>query len=472
MGKINKDSLGFLGADYQRKLVNQLLVDTKFASSILDILNPNDFDDPFYRVITSIMTSAYAENEVVLDVEALKIRLANQSVNESIQEKQLAHLKQTMELECTDCLFIQEMAMKFFKQQNLKKAMKDMMEILEKGNLDDYYVIEDIIKRALEKGDNKDDSIDVTTNIEDVLKEDYRDPIPTGILGLDEIMNGGLAKGELGIVLAALGVGKTTMMTKLATSAMDDGKTVVQIFFEDLPKQIQRKHLACWSGINMSELALPENREKVIQINEEKKKGPGKVILKRMSSSTTTIPKIRQYLKKLISKGIRPDMVLLDYIDVVQPSQKYVDNNIAEGAIMREFETMLYELDIVGWTAIQGNRSAINTEYVETDQMGGSIKKAQIGHFIISIAKSLEQRDNATANMAILKSRFGRDGLTFEDIIFDNGKVHVELTEQSGKTFLQTKEYKAEKQQENLNALLRAKDVEKGRVKSDNEPSA
>jgi replicative DNA helicase len=472
MGKINKDSLGFLGADYQRKLVNQLLVDTKFASSILDILNPNDFDDPFYRVITSIMTSAYAENEVVLDVEALKIRLANQSVNESIQEKQLAHLKQTMELECTDCLFIQEMAMKFFKQQNLKKAMKDMMEILEKGNLDDYYVIEDIIKRALEKGDNKDDSIDVTTNIEEVLKEDYRDPIPTGILGLDEIMNGGLAKGELGIVLAALGVGKTTMMTKLATSAMDNGKTVVQIFFEDLPKQIQRKHLACWSGINMSDLSLPENREKVIRINEEKKKGPGKVILKRMSSSSTTIPKIRQYLKKLISKGIRPDMVLLDYIDVVQPSQKYVDNNIAEGATMREFETMLYELDIVGWTAIQGNRSAINTEYVETDQMGGSIKKAQIGHFIMSIAKSLEQRDNATANMAILKSRFGRDGLTFEDIIFDNGTVHVELTEQSGKTFLETKEYKAEKQQESLNALLKAKDVEKGRVKSDDEPSA
>lgn len=469
--KTNKDNLGFLGVDYQRKLVNQLLVDRKFAVSILDILNPNDFEDPFYRIVANQMVSAYAENEVVLDADALKIRLADESSNDVTKERQLTQLKQTLELECNDCLFIQDMAMKFFKQQNLKKAMRDMQEVLERGKLSDYYIIEDIIKKALEKGDNKDDSVDVTANIEDVLKEDYRDPIPTGIRGLDEIMEGGLAKGELGIVLAALGVGKTTMMTKLATTAMDHGKTVVQIFFEDLPKQIQRKHLACWSGIEMNQLSLPENREHIIAINDEKKKGPGRVILKRMSSSATTIPMIRQYLKKLISKGIRPDMVLLDYIDVVQPSQKYADQNVAEGAIMREFETMLYELDIVGWTAIQGNRSAINTEYVETDQMGGSIKKAQIGHFIVSIAKSMEQRDNKTANMAILKSRFGRDGLTFEDIIFDNGRVHVELTEQSGKTFLQTKEYKVEKQQTNLNALLKANDGKKGRVLPP-EPSA
>jgi replicative DNA helicase len=454
MPKINKDTLGFLGLEYQRRLANQLLTDNRFAESILDIIVPSHFDDPILRVFTAEMKEAFDEDEVVLDIESLKIRLASKTNDEITQQKNLANLKMIQEIECKDVYHIQDTAMKFFKQQNLKRAMDQINFIIEKGNLDDYAHCEALIKEALEAGDNKDDSVDVTDNIEEVIKEDYRDPIPTGIPGLDPIMNGGLAKGELGIILAALGVGKTTLITKMASHAKDCGYNVVQIFFEDLPKQIQRKHLACWTGINISELSEPQHRDYIIKTNEEKKSSGGTLKLKRMAGDSTTIPKIKKYLKGLISKGFKPDIILLDYIDKVQPSRRFDDNNIAEGAVMSEFESMLYELDVAGWTAIQGNRSSINTEFVETDQMGGSIKKAQIGHFIMSAAKSLEQRDNKTANMAILKSRFGSDGITFEDVIFDNGTINIDLTQSGGKTFLETKEYKEKDSQNKLNDLL------------------
>lgn len=454
MPKINKDTLGFLGLEYQRRLANQLLTDTRFAESILDIIVPSHFDDPILRVFTAEMKEAFDNDEVVLDVESLKIRLASKTNDEITQQKNLANLKVIQEVEVNDYYHIQDVAMKFFKQQNLKSAMDKINFIIEKGNLDDYDHCEALIKEALEAGDNKDDGMDVTDNIEDVIKEDYRDPIPTGIPGLDPIMNGGLAKGELGIILAALGVGKTTLITKMASHAKDCGYNVVQIFFEDLPKQIQRKHLACWSGINMKELSQPEHREGLLELNEIKKTTGGSLKLKRMAGDSTTIPRIKKYLKGLISKGFKPDLVLIDYIDKVQPSRRYDDNNVAEGSVMSEFESMLYELDLAGWTAIQGNRSSINTDFVETDQMGGSIKKAQIGHFILSAAKSMEQRDNKTANMAILKSRFGDDGITFEDVIFDNGTLNIDLTKSGGKTFLETKEYKEKDSQNKLNDLL------------------
>lgn len=132
---------------------------------------------------------------------------------------------------------------------------------------------------------------------------------------------------------------------------------------------------------------------------------------------------------------------------------------------MRQFESMLGELDIAGWTAIQGNRSAINTEFVDTDQMGGSIKRAQIGHFILSIARSMEQKEAGLANMAVLKSRLGRDGVTYEDIIFNNATVRIEITDTGGKTFLQSKSDKTEKMQTNLNDLMKKLDEKKGRVK-------
>ena len=117
-----------------------------------------------------------------------------------------------------------------------------------------------------------------------------------------------------------------------------------------------------------------------------------------MSSDGTTIPQIKQYLRKLISSGIKPDIVFLDYIDCVQPTKQFKDEYSGEGNVMRQFETMLSELDIAGWTAVQGNRSAI---------------------------------------LAILKSRFGRDGVVFEDIIFDNGTLTIDTSQSTDVSLLQ-----------------------------------
>ncbi|MBJ7517836.1 MAG: hypothetical protein JHC82_17015, partial [Stenotrophomonas sp.] len=79
---------------------------------------------------------------------------------------------------------------------------------------------------------------------------------------------------------------------------------------------------------------------------------------------------------------------------------------------MRQFESMISELDVAGWTAIQGNRSAINANVVEGNMIGGSIKKGQIGHFILSVAKTLEQKESGRATLAILKSRFGKGSIS------------------------------------------------------------
>jgi KaiC/GvpD/RAD55 family RecA-like ATPase len=73
--------------------------------------------------------------------------------------------------------------------------------------------------------------MDIFHDIEHV-EDDFRKPIRTGIHGLDDdIMDGGLARGELAVVLAPFGVGKTTMLTKIANTAMTDGLKV--FFFED-----------------------------------------------------------------------------------------------------------------------------------------------------------------------------------------------------------------------------------------------
>jgi replicative DNA helicase len=192
--------------------------------------------------------------------------------------------------------------------------------------------------------------------------------------------------------------------------------------------------------------------EKVKQIQSTRK---NKLIMKKLSSDTVTMNQIKNQVRKMIAEGTKIDMVILDYIDCVVPDKNLGDEWKSEGSVMRGFEAMCHELDIAGWTATQGNRSSISSEVVTTDQMGGSIKKAQVGHVIITVAKSLQQKEMNLATIAITKSRIGKDGVIFENCKFDNGMLEID-TEQSV-TFLGHEEQKEERNRSRIKELLEKK---------------
>jgi replicative DNA helicase len=437
----------------------QILTDRKFGNSIIDIVDPNYFEDQYLRVIAATIKEAKGTDDIIPDVGSLEVRLLQDIKDDVVRKFTLRELRKVQEASLDDTLKTQDIAMRFCKQQELKKSMLVINKIIEKGNLEDYEECEKILRRALEHGDSKDDGMDVFDNLKEVLLEDFRKPIPTGIKGLDEIMDGGLSKGELAVILAPFGVGKTTMITKIANTAMIRGYKVLQIFFEDTTKVIQRKHLSCWSKIDLNNLSL--HKEEILSIAEEFKNTGGQLKLKKFSSDGTTIPVIKQYIRRLIASGFKPDIVLLDYIDVVEPSKNFTDVNVGEGSVMRQFESMLSELDMAGWTAVQGNRSSISADVVEANQMGGSIKKGQIGHFIVSIAKTLDQKDKGTATMAILKSRFGKDGIVFSNIVFNNANIQIEMVDGMGRTKTEYKTDMLAESQQRLNGLLNADKLRK-----------
>ena len=458
MSKINDNTgFGFLGIPYQKRLITQLVTDYKFASNIMTIIDANYFTDSHLRIIVSEIKEAYEGEDVVVDFESLGYRLNNRGDNETVKMYIDAQIEQLKEMTLKDSEFIQDMAMKFCKQQELRKSVCEIQEIIDKGDLDSYDSCEEILKKALEIGSDKDAGIDVFHDIDNVLSEDFRKPIPTGIDGLDDKMNGGLSKGELGVILAPFGVGKTTMITKLANTAFNLGYNVLQVFFEDIPKVIQRKHLSCWTNIELNDLSLPEHRGIINEKITEKNGNPGYLELKKFPSDGTTIPTIKNYIRKLAAAGKKPDMILIDYIDCVTATKSYDKGYEAEGPIMRQFESLLTEFDVVGWTAIQGNRNSINADTVDSTMIGGSIKKGQIGHFIVSIAKTLDQKESGRANMAILKSRFGIDGIVFTDVEFNNARIQINIDDGDYLKASEMGDYKEEKKNERINSLMTEK---------------
>jgi replicative DNA helicase len=308
-----------------------------------------------------------------------------------------------------------------------------------------------MVSKALQVGEHDKGTESVFSNLDDVLNEDYRHPIPMGIPGIDRLLKGGLAKGEIGVILAPTGVGKSTLLTKISNHAFNLGYNVLQIFFEDNPKIIQRKHITLWTKIHPDELSIRKD-EVMVKVKEVKEKMTNELILKKLPSDTVTMMQIKNQIRKMISEGIKVDMVLLDYIDCVVPDKNLGDEWKSEGSVMRGFESMCHELDLVGWTATQGNRSSISSDVVTTDQMGGSIKKAQVGHVIISVAKSLQQKEMKLATIAITKSRIGDDGVVFENCKFDNGMLEIDT--ESSVTFLGLEEQTEERNRQRIKDLL------------------
>ena len=441
----------YLGQTFQLQLLNQIITDKDFAHSIVEVLEVGYFENKYYKIMIQMIKEYYSKYEASPNFETLS-QIAKSEISQELARKILLDTIGEIKIAPEEGkTFVQEKALKFCKQQELQKVMGKAQKIIDSGEFENYDQLEEMVRDALQVGNIDRGTGDVFENLDDVVSEDYRHPIPMGIPGIDNLLKGGLAKGEIGVILAPTGVGKTTVTSKIANHAFNMGFNVLQIFFEDNPKIIQRKHFTMWTGIAPDKLG--EHKEEVLEkVRVIKETMPNKLLLTKLPSDTLTMSQIKNQIRKLIADGINIDVVILDYIDCVTPEKALENEWKSEGSVMRAFEAMCHELNIAGWTATQGNRSSISSEVVTTDQMGGSIKKAQVGHVIITIAKSLQQKELNLATIAITKSRIGKDGIVFENCKFNNELMEIDT--ESSVTFLGLEENKEQQKRDRIKEVM------------------
>jgi replicative DNA helicase len=434
-------NFGHLGFSFQQSLIKAIIEDKKFGETIIDVLETKFFDNNSFRYIIENIKELHTKYNKIPIYETLGQKIISESSSEGASRVHLDTLEEIKNND-KDFEFVKDRALNFCKQQNLKKELKLVTNIIDNGNFEEYSKIENIIQKALQVGVMGDDATDVFHDIEAALEKDYRLPIATGVAGVDNLLKGGLGRGELGIVLAPTGTGKTTLLTKFANTAYNLDYNVLQIFFEDNVGNIKRKHYTIWTGIEPDE--QPENREEVIEkVREAQSRSNGNLKMIKVASDSLTISDIKGKIRKLASEGFKTDLLVLDYVDCIS-SEKSSNGEEwkGEGSIMRSLEGMTTEFDMAIWTATQGSRDSISSEVVTSDQMGGSIKKAQIAHVILSIAKTLEQKEHDLATLTLLKSRIGKDGVIFQNCKFDNKMLIIDTDSQN--TLLGFEEQKVE----------------------------
>ena len=258
----------YLGNTFQIQLLNQVIVDKEFSSTIMDVIESVYFDNKYFKIILQMTKEYYSKYESTPTFDTLEQIVKSEITQELVAKIVLDTLKQVKEAPFEGVTFVQEKALKFCKQQELQKAMDKAQKIINEGDFESYDKVEGLVREALQVGERDTGITDIFSNLDTVLDEDFRHPIPIGIPGIDKLLKGGLAKGEIGVILAPTGVGKTTILTKIANTAFNLGYNVLQIFFEDNPKIVQRKHFTLWTGIPPDDLVL-HKEEVMSKINFE-----------------------------------------------------------------------------------------------------------------------------------------------------------------------------------------------------------
>lgn len=433
MAKNTQNKIGFLGEDYQYKLVHEFIEDKEFFKDLCDIVDQNVFTDPSIRTFVGVMKELYKSNQFVPSYDTMKIALSSKAHNETEKEYYLAVVDKIQSLVYEGSEYIRELAEKFFKQQNMIRVAHEIIKIAGDGNTDNYDKCVEMLNKALMQGINEDMGSCVFDDEAETLSEDYRVAIPTGIDKIDETLEGGLGKGELGVIVGSSSFGKTSLTTAMASHAAtykcpqnnNSGYKVLQIVFEDRIKQIQRKHFGRITGVEARNLSKPEYidyvRDKLASY-EDRDVLQHNLRIVRLPSGEKTADDIKRLILRERNTGFSPDLVIVDYFECLKCKGDISDDKWEkEGKTMRKFEAMAGELNIAMWIPVQGTKDSLNAEIVTMDKAGGSFKKIQIAHIVMSIARTVEDIKENRATIAILKNRAGQAGAIFDNVEFNNG---------------------------------------------------
>lgn len=444
---VDKSNLGYLDINFQYKLAKYFVEDSRFFEGILSIVDPNAFTDSLLRTFVGTIKDYYLKNGLVPSYDTLNILLRERSrTNTEIEE--WAGLINKLKLEVGHEGFndITDIAIKFFKQQNLIRVANKIIEVAKSGDVNRYEECQKIFNDAILIDQADDFGYNIFDLEEKALSSDYTVSIPTGIEQLDKVLGGGLDKGKLGLIIAAAGFGKTTFTTAIDSFAAsypceannNEGFKVLQIYFEDEDVDITRKHYSKLTNTEARVLKRLDDFERedianLLENHPSKEMLKKNLRLKRFRTGEVSASDIGLFIKRLINTGFKPDLVTIDYFECLAPEKGGYSTDTEwtrEGVTMRKLENLAHELDIAIWVPTQGTKDSMNSpEGVRMDQASGSAKKVHVAQLIISIARGIGDIDNNRAVVSILKNRSGKAGKIFNNVYFDNGTCTISCSD-------------------------------------------
>ena len=438
-GKVVKNNLGYLGVDFQYRLISSFFENTGFFKDMQSIIDQNMFTEPYLRSVVGVMKEYYAKYDSVPSYDIVVFKLREKALSDDdIQcyEEVIDKLKKTNTEGIEE---IEGLAERLFKQQNLIRVAHEILRIAGDGDTDRYGECQQLVEEAMTVGNRSEEASSPLEDVERDLSKDSVITVPTGVKKLDETLGGGLDIGKIGLIMGGTSFGKTSMTTGFAAyeAAFQcegndyGGFKVLQIIFEDSKRDINRKYFSRMSQIETR--SINESEETTQAVREAVNNHPDYEFIKDnirimpLDTGEYSASRIKEAIKKKINEGFRPNVVIIDYFECLEPEKG--TTKLAkweqENKTMRKLEAMAKELNVAIWLPTQGNRGSLTSDLVTMDQGSGSIGKQQIAQVVISITRSVDDIRNQKATVSVLKNRSGSAGIVLQGIKFDNGTCTI-----------------------------------------------
>jgi replicative DNA helicase len=238
---------------------------------------------------------------------------------------------------------------------------------------------------------------------------------------MDEITGGGGGRKELGVVIAPTGVGKSMVLVHLGANAVKAGLTVVHYTLELRETVIASRYDSCITGIPLDELM--DRKEEIREMIND---FDGTLIVKEYPTKTATTNTIRAHLEKLKQQSIVPDMIIVDYADLLRTVSARNEKREELESIYEELRSIMMEHNVVGWTASQTNRTGLQSEIITMQSISEAFNKCFVADFIFSVSRTADDKQSNGGRIYIAKNRNGPDGLVYS-IFMDTANIDIKV---------------------------------------------
>jgi hypothetical protein len=422
------DKLTDFGHTFQIKSIASLMKNQSFLEQIHDILDEKHYDSDSLKWVVKECKKYYDEYRKCITLDVFKVKTSE--VENDVQKVAIVeNLKEVFRhMESPDLEYIQDKALDFFKNQTLKNAIIQSVDILEANG--DYEQIKRLVDDALNAGTERNIGHEYIEHVEDRYSETARETVPTGWDVIDDLTQGGLGGGELGVIVAPAGVGKTWVLAAIGANSMKRGRHIVHYSLELNEAYVGLRYDSIFTGIANQNLKY--HKDDVIG---QMEKLDGDLVIKYYPTKTASVNTISAHLKRLTTLGTQVDMVVVDYADILKDTSNSREVRHALGNIYEDLRGLAGEFQIPIWTASQANRSALDEDVIEAQKVSESYQKIMTADFVMSLSRKVEDKIGNTGRFHVIKNRFGPDGITFPAKVNTNtGKMDIyESTSVGGK---------------------------------------
>lgn len=395
--------LASLCQDYMfLKLAATKLKDSYFCNEALSwlFLTISDYYTHYKVVPTEEVLNAYLTN--ITDINKRKI-LDFSDVGGVIKRlfKPLRHKQ-----------FVIDELLRFIQHQEVVGAIyKSLPHVAN----EEYDIVVKLIDDAVKVGRKLSDKgsnyfSDFNNRLTSELNRDDEESIPTGIVPLDFLLEGGGHQyQDFGLLMSQPNVGKTFCLIHMAKRAVLEFKNVVYIYTEGPEHKLERRMDRTWTLTNKDVYRsnIPLIRSKLSTLRE---KFGERLFIKSFPAGKRTVEDLESYLLDLRGDGFTANLLLVDYLEGLKFSGSYKaassQEYIGVGGLCRDLKGLAQELNLACWAATHVRSAAFNKKRLELKDIGKAIvDKAAIADIIIGLCQTEDELKQGIIRMLLAKNR-------------------------------------------------------------------